>query len=172
MEKKELTKNQKVKTRIWKMLYPFYHFPLVQKYILRMHWGWYKKGRQQYHLGWIAPGKTLKEVQDHLSNKWGFGNHFIAWIDKGQIVSWRKLVDFDYQYHIRIFEDGEIRGHYEYTPESKPFKHLFEVDEQRRTEDFDKFLEGFFVTEEHISHIEANPVFMAGKQLKIDTISI
>ena len=30
----------------------------------------------------------------------------------------------DWQYHIRIFCDGEVRGHYEMTPEDHSFTHM------------------------------------------------
>ena len=32
----------------------------------------------------------------------------MAWTDKDQVLSWRKLVNFQEQYHLRVFKDGEI----------------------------------------------------------------
>jgi hypothetical protein len=37
--------------------------------------------------------------------------------------------DFRHQYHIRVFEDGEIRGHFEYTPECYPILHMKAVNQ-------------------------------------------
>ena len=123
-----------------------------------MKWGviWHKKGRQRYHIGWLAPGRTLRELKEDLHSRWGFGNHFIAWIDDGQVLGWRKLVDFRHQYHIRVFNDGEIRGHFEFTPEAHPIKHFREVGEKESKEEFLNFLGDFVVKEKHISHLEVD----------------
>lgn len=130
---------QKVKRGFWSMLYPL--FPYIEHSFLFIH----KRKRQRYHIGWLAPEKTLSEMKNHLSTKYGFGNHFIAWEDPDQILSWRRLDGFDYQYHLRVFADGELRGHYESTPESTPVSHFFEQGERPRTKDFLSFL-GPFVT--------------------------
>ena len=71
-----------------------------QKLFLRFH----EKGRQRYHIGYLALGKTLEELKQHLNSKWGFGNHFIAWPDDGQVLSWRKLADF----YIEVFDCMDI----------------------------------------------------------------
>ncbi len=130
----------RIKQKTWHYLYKF--FPLVQSYFVRFH----EKGRQRYHIGWLAEGKTLEDLKLHLHHMWGFGNHFVAWPDEGQVLSWRKLADFQDQYHIRVFEDGEIRGHYESTPEAHPIAHFDERGETFRKEDFLKFL-GEYVTD-------------------------
>lgn len=80
-------------------------------------------GRQPYVLGKVAPGVSMREFVEHLL-KQGFGNHFTAWEDNGQVVSLRYMKDFKYQYHLRVFEDGEVRGHYEYSPECHPVLHM------------------------------------------------
>jgi len=130
----------KVKQKTWDIIYEF--FPTFQKFFLRFH----QKGRQRFHIGWLAPGKTLEELKIHLHSKWGFGNHFVAWPDEGQVLSWRKLLDFQDQYHLRVFEDGEIRGHFEYTPEAHPIEHFEERGEDFHREEFLKFL-GEFVSD-------------------------
>ncbi len=147
-----LNRSQRIKNFIWHKIY--FIFPKFQNFLLKNHLIWHEKERQQYHIGWVAPGVTLQDLEKHLNEKWHFGNHFVAWVDNQQVLSWRKLVNFDYQYHIRVFEDGEIRGHYEYTPESKPVKHFNEVNEESRIEDFKKFLGEFVVYEKHISHLK------------------
>ena len=95
MKKNNLTTGQNIKRIIWKGLYPI--FPWLQKHFLKWHLVWHEKGRQPYRIGWLAPGKTLEELEKHLHDKWGFGNHFVAWSDNGQILSWRKLESFDFQ---------------------------------------------------------------------------
>jgi hypothetical protein len=147
-----LTFPQRVKNKIWHIIY--YVFPWLQSHLVKWHIIWHDKDRQKYHLGWLAPGRTLKELENHLHEKWGFGNHFVAWVDSGQVLSWRKLVDFDHQYHIRVFKDGELRGHYEFTPESKPLKHFDEVGEESHIREFKKFLGDFAVYEKYVSHLK------------------
>jgi hypothetical protein len=149
--KAELTRGQKFKKALWHQLYKF--FPWLQGRLLQWHLIWHTKGRQPYHIGWLAPGKTLEELENHLHLQWGFGNHFIAWQDEDQVLSWRKLESFDYQYHLRVFSDGEIRGHYEYTPESKPLAHFAEAGEQAHLDEFQKFLGEFVINEKYISHL-------------------
>ena len=145
----------KVKFKIWHFLYKF--FPTLQKNLLKWHLIFHEKGRQRYHIGWLAPGKTLEGLKKHLHSKWGFGNHFIAWGDDGQVLSWRKLADFQDQYHLRVFSDGEIRGHYEYTPEAHPIAHFDEKDESSHKADFFKFLGDFVVEKRHLSHLKIDP---------------
>jgi hypothetical protein len=126
-----------LKQRAWRLLYPI--FPHVEHLFVFVH----KKRRQRYHIGWLAKGRTLEEMKHHLSTHYGFGNHFVAWEDPEQVLSWRKLVGFDYQYHLRVFSDGELRGHYERTPEAAPVDHFFEKGEKAKTFDFLKFLGSF-----------------------------
>ena len=150
-----MTFADKIKQKIWHFIYKF--FPTLQKMFLRWHLVFHEKGRQRYHIGWLAPGKTLEELKKHLHDKWGFGNHFIAWGDEGQVLSWRKLLDFQDQYHLRVFSDGEIRGHFEFTPEAHPIAHFEEKDEQFHKEEFLKFLGDFVVQEKYISHLKIDP---------------
>ena len=98
-----------------------------------------KNARQRFHLGWLAPGRSFDDFLAQLAAR-GFQNHFIAWQDGGQVVSIRKIIDYRFQYHIRLFADGEIRGHYEYTPECRPFKHLTEALFEPRREEFLAYL--------------------------------
>lgn len=145
----------KVKQKMWDFIYLF--FLPVRRFLLQIGLIWHKKGRQKYHIGWLAPGKNLKGLKEHLHSKWGFGNHFIAWIDEDQVLSWRKLTDFQDQYHLRVYKDGEICGHFEFTPESHPFAHLEEKGEINKKADFLKFLGDFVVEKKHISHLEMDP---------------
>ncbi len=78
----------------------------------------------------------------------------MAWEDADQVLSWRRLASFNEQYHIRVFKDGEIRGHFEITPEAHPMEHFFEKGETARTTDFLKFLGDFAAMEKYISELE------------------
>ncbi len=141
----------KIKQKIWHFIYKF--FPTVQKLFLRFH----EKGRQRYHIGWLAKGKTLAELKHHLHINYGFGNHFVAWPDEGQVLSWRKIKDFNHQYHLRVFSDGEIRGHFEYTPEGHPIEHFDEKDETFHKKEFLRFLGEFVTDKKHKVHLKMDP---------------
>lgn len=145
----------KIKQKIWHFIYKF--FPTLLKILLKLHFIWHENGRQRYHIGWLAPGKTLEGLKKHLHEKWGFGNHFIAWTDDGQVLSWRKLMDFQDQYHLRVFSDGEIRGHFEFTPEAHPIEHIEEKGEREAKDDFLKFLGDFVIEKKYISHLTIDP---------------
>lgn len=97
------------------------------------------KGRQRFLIGKLSPNYDIREIALHLTKN-GYGNHFIAWKDDDEILSLRRTVDFTYQYHLRIFKDGEVRGHYEYTPESHPLLHMRAVNQEDRKEEFLKVL--------------------------------
>lgn len=150
-----MTPTDKVKQKIWRFIYKF--FPTLQRDFLKWHLVFHKKGRQKYHIGWLVSGKTLEGLKKHLHEKWGFGNHFIAWGDDCQVLSWRKLMDFQDQYHLRVFSDGEIRGHFEYTPEAHPLQHFEEKGERECKEDFLKFLGDFVTEKKYISHLKIDP---------------
>ncbi len=144
----------KIKKKMWHW---FYKLSMkTQKALLGYGILKYKR-RQEYHIGWLAPDKTLEDLRMYLHTEWGFGNHFISWIDPGQVLSWRKLKDAKTQYHIRLFYDGEIRGHLEATPESSFLKHLFKKDVKEAQLQFLKFLGEYVVYEQTISEIIIDP---------------
>ncbi|MEI8174975.1 MAG: hypothetical protein WCG28_03435 [bacterium] len=150
-----MTFTDKIKQKIWHFIYKF--FPTFQKWLLKWHLIFHEEGRQRYHIGWLSPGKTLEGLKKHLHEKWGFGNHFIAWGDQSQVLSWRKLLNFNKQYHLRVFSDGEIRGHFEFTPEAHPIEHFEEKGEEERKEDFLNFLGDFITQKRYISHLGTDP---------------
>ena len=47
---------------------------------------------------------------------------------KRQIYTARKLIDKDFQIHIRFFSDGWVSGHYELRPEIHPLEHAHGVE--------------------------------------------
>jgi len=131
----------RVKYVFWRLIYPGYVWGMNM--LLRFHII-HHEGRQQYLIGKLVPGAALMTFLKYLEKE-GWANHFIAWHDDDQVVSVRRLVGFDWQYHLRIFKDGEVRGHYEYTPESHPIRHLKETGMKESHEDFLRFM-GDWVT--------------------------
>ena len=101
-------------------------------------------GRQDFLLGVLNPIYSVQEFVSFLI-KQGFGNHFVAWKDADEIVSLRRTVEFKHQYHLRIFTDGEVRCHFEYTPEYHPFLHLVRVGFEDRTAEFKELLHGWIL---------------------------
>ncbi|MEK6846245.1 MAG: hypothetical protein AABY26_05770, partial [Nanoarchaeota archaeon] len=79
--------------------------------------------RQDYHLGSLNENVSIIEVNDYLVKK-GFEKAILSWKDPGEILNLRKIDKDIYQYHLRIFDDGEIRAHYEYSSEGRPFSHI------------------------------------------------
>ena len=141
---RRMTLREKTQRAFWNLLYPI--FPYLERVFLFAH----KKKRQPFLLGWLTPGKTLAELQKYLSKNHQFGNHFVAWEDPDQVLSWRKLDGFENQYHLRVYADGELRGHYERTPEAAPIAHFLEKGETPRKEDFTRFLGPFLSKSRHI----------------------
>lgn len=92
-------------------------------------------GRQDFLVGTLDPSRSTREFVSFLVSQ-GFTNHFVAWKDFDELVSLRRLVDFRHQYHIRVFRDGEVRCHYEFTPEYRPVQHLIRVGFEDRTDEF------------------------------------
>lgn len=122
------------KKYVWKAIYPV--FPYFRNLLTFLHIAHHAEDNQRnFHLGFLHPDKTVHELIDHLSLH-GFRGHVVEWIEKGQVASMRKLDSFHHQYHIRIYSDGEVCGHYEHTPESKPIKHLRGSFLEPRREDF------------------------------------
>ena len=127
----------RLKYVFWRFYTPLH--PLVRDTSLAM--GLVKhSGRQPFLLGHVAPQYTVEDVALHLVREHGFGNHFIAWNDEGEVVSLRRVVGFRHQYHVRIFSDGEVRAHFEFTPEYRPIQHLQAKHFEERRADFVKFL--------------------------------
>jgi hypothetical protein len=95
----------------------------------------------------LRQGITTKEVISHLKQN-GFFFNRIAYPDPGQILSMRRLDDAHpcFQYHLRLFVDGELRGHYEYTPEDRPLAHMNEDVREARTEEFLKVVASLLPT--------------------------
>tara|TARA_B100000745_G_C20154618_1_gene395639 strand:+ start:8619 stop:9035 length:417 start_codon:yes stop_codon:yes gene_type:complete len=112
-------------------VFPFFQWLIVSLGIIKA------PPRQEFLLGKLREKLSFDEVYK-LLKKESFYTNRIAFIDPGQVLSMRRLDEEkpDWQYHIRIFEDGEIRGHYEKTPEDHPLGHLNNVGFEDRAEEF------------------------------------
>lgn len=103
----------------WRAYTPFHH--LLRNSLAASNA--FKHGKPKDFLGKIAPHLSIEEFVGFLVGH-GYGNHFVAWKFKGEVVSLRRVENFTHQYHIRVFDDGSVCGHYESTPESHPFTHM------------------------------------------------
>ena len=142
----------RIKQGVWRVISPV--FPYLRDTLLFFRVIRHN-GRQPYRLGWLASGKKLKDFEAYLATK-GFDNHFIAWVDEGEVIGLRRRENFTYQYHLRVFIDGEIRGHYEFTPESHPFKHFVNDGMEKRRDEFFSFLKEWVVKEKPLA--ETSPL--------------
>lgn len=124
------------KKRFWKFVYSFW--PSV----LRVYEVFFHHHRQKFLIGRLNPKKTAKDLKKYLT-KHGFEHAIISLKDPGEILAMRKREGKEFQYHIRVFDDGEIRGHYEYAPEAHPVTHSFNVRREKKKEYFKKLLKGY-----------------------------
>lgn len=118
----------------------------IRNLLLKLHIIWHEPGRQRFHIGWLRKDRTQDEFMHHLQDV-GFHNHSLAWVDDEEYFGLRKLdpENSDFQYHLRIFNDGEVRGHYEWTTEANWYKHFHEIGMEQRSEEFIKFLGDWIV---------------------------
>ena len=128
------TLTHRLKYYLWRFYGPYH--PTVRDSVIALR-VFKNYGRQPYLLGSIAPRYSVEEFVAFLIAK-GYAYHRIAWEDDGEVVSLRHVKNFVYQYHVRVFEDREVRGHYEYTPEAYPLLHLWDIGQEDRREEFFK----------------------------------
>ena len=115
--------------RLYAPLHPFVRDGALALGIVR------HSGRQEFLLGYIAPELDVRAFVAHCVER-GYGNHLIAWREEGELVSLRRVCGFQYQYHLRIYEDGDVRGHYELTPECHPIRHIKGIGIEDRRHEF------------------------------------
>jgi|CXWL01.1.fsa_nt_gi hypothetical protein len=118
-------------------------FPLGQWLVFKLGIMSDTTEHQDFHLGNLKEGITIEMARQHML-KQGFFMNRVAYNDPGQVLSMRRLDDElpDRQYHLRIFDDGEVCGHYEYTPEDKPWRHLNDEILEKREEKFAEWIRG------------------------------
>ena len=121
----------------WKVVYKVWPPVLRLMEFLKIH-----NFRQDYIIGHLVSNQN-KDSLFKLLFEQDFEYGICAWKDPGEILGMRKLDTPLYQYHIRLFSDGEIRGHYEYSPEAKPIAHSLEKGIEPRKEFFEELLQGY-----------------------------
>ncbi len=105
---------------IWRFVYKVW--PPVLRVLEKLKFHNY---RQEWLIGYFGE-KYCKSDLVKLLEKNGFENAILTWKDPGEVLSMRKVDKKIFQYHIRLFDDGEIRVHYEYSSEGGPWKHCVE----------------------------------------------
>lgn len=123
---------------LWKLIYKIYPPILRVLEKFRLH-----STRQPFLVGNIKDISNIQKIEQHIIKQW-YEHSILAWMDPGEILSMRKLDKKVYQYHIRIFHDGEVRWHYEYASEASPFKHIFQIWFKDTSDYFKGLLKGFF----------------------------
>ena len=124
---------------IWKIMYRIWP-PVVRLLeLVKIH-----NSRQDFLLGHLSPKYNLESFKKFLLEQ-DFEFNVLSYRDPGEILAMRKLDSLKYQYHIRLFNDGEIRGHYEYAPEAKPIAHSFATLMESKKEYFEKILKDYII---------------------------
>lgn len=120
----------------WKFVYSFW------PYVLRAYEVFFHHHRQDYLIGRLISQKNKEDFKNHLAKN-GFELAIISLKDPGEILAMRKREGKEFQYHIRLFNDGEIRAHYEYAPEAHPITHCFNASQKAKKEQFKELLDGY-----------------------------
>lgn len=119
---------------IWKFIYVVYPPILRVLEKIRIH-----SFRQDFLLGVLKKDANISEIKKFLQSH-NYEDVILAWKDPGELLSMRKIDQKIFQYHIRIFNDGEVRTHYEYSSEGNPWGHVFEKCFEPRSEYFKSLL--------------------------------
>lgn len=124
----------------WKLIYSSYpHFlRLLEK--TKIH-----NQRQNYLIGTFNGKYEITELENFLIEYEDYHHGLLSWRDPGEILNLRKLEGELYQYHIRVFHDGEIRAHFEYASEARPLEHILESYFEPRHEYFQQLLGDFLI---------------------------
>ena len=123
-------------TRFWKWVYTFWP-TVLRAYVVFFH-----HHRQDFLIGTLDLQQSPKALESYLAVQ-GFEPAIIALKDPGEILNMRKIDQTVFQYHLRLFDDGEIRVHHEYAPEARPIVHCFNFRAEFREDYFRKLLKGY-----------------------------
>lgn len=121
----------------WKLVYQVY--PPLLRFLERMK---VHSKRQPFILGKVRGNASIEEIQSFLVGN-GFEHAILAWKDPEEVLSVRKRDKSNFQYHLRIYNDMEIRGHYEFRPETNPWKHIRETLFESKEQDFKLLLQPY-----------------------------
>ncbi len=128
----------------WSIIYKL--FPLIRDGLLFVGIIRHGKKRQPFSIGYIMTDINLDTCRKALLEK-GFEKNILAWVDNGEVLSMRKAdpIRPHCHYHIRIFENGEVCGHYEKMPEKHPIDCLFDKGMENRSSYFCSVMAEFLV---------------------------
>jgi hypothetical protein len=121
----------------WRFVYRAY--PPFLRLLERIHIHYH---RQDFLIGKIIDKDKIPELVNYLKEK-NFEPAILAWKDPGEVIGLRKIDNKKYQYHLRIFEDLELRGHYEFSSESNPWGHVTSKVFEERKEYFQELLRDY-----------------------------
>lgn len=127
----------KTKYFFWKLYRPFH--PFLRDLGIWLRVVRHTVSRQPFLLGTVDLVTGFKPLLDHLLSL-GFAAQSVAWKDDGEIASLSLPESFVFQYHIRVFDDGEVRAHYEHTPEAHPIRHMLEIEMKPAYEEFRRMI--------------------------------
>lgn len=122
---------------IWNIVYVTY--PRFLRVLEKMK---FHNTRQDYLIGSLKKSQDVKKIRAFLKSK-GYEDGVLAWRDPSEVLGMRKLENKVFQYHVRVFDDGEVRCHYEYSPEGNPWGHVREKCFEPRSTYFRKLLSRF-----------------------------
>ncbi len=108
-------------------------------------------GRRPFHVGWMAPGRSIDELRLYLHSEWGFGRNDKKVIDKELVLNWCRITEQHKKYSIQVYTDGEIRGFMENIPVTGVLEKPSEMGEKEAKDDLLKFLGEFSVEKKFVS---------------------
>ena len=109
----------KLKYAFWRVYTPYH--PAVRDLAVKLGIV-HHEGRQEWLIGTVSPHSSRYKSLLITCSSTALAT-ILSRGRQGQLVSLRHADNFFYQYHLRVFEDREVRAHYEYTPES-PILHV------------------------------------------------
>jgi hypothetical protein len=122
---------------IWKFIYKVW--PPILRVLEKVR---FHNSRQEFLLGYLNKKYDKSDLRKFLVSE-GFEDAILTWKDPGEILGMRKVDKKVFQYHVRLFYDGEIRGHHEYSSEGSPWNHCIEKGFKASNDYFDDLLEDF-----------------------------
>ena len=87
---------------------------------------------------------TFRQFMQYL-DALGFEKNPMAWNFNNEVLNVRKRFKSGTQFHIRVFKDRTVNGHYEYSPEYAPVWHWYQRMLEPRREEFRRILGNFLI---------------------------
>lgn len=127
-----MNKKKHTYSKAWEVVYAVH--PPIRKV---MQIGGRHEARGPYLLGKLNTTKyTLDAFKEYLISI-NFERARLAFKEEGEVLNMRRVDGLKFQWHLRVFEDWEVRAHYEPAPENSPIKHLKDVFKHKFKDDKD-----------------------------------